>query len=67
MERVIARAPEQKEVHRTVREVLTFLLPVVEACLNLITEGVIDCLVEPECITKFRALGEEQNKAICSK
>ena len=54
MERVIARDPEQIEFHQAVREVLTSLVPVVEARPELITEGVMDCLVEPERIIKFR-------------
>ena len=54
MERVIARDPDQPEFHQAVREVLTSLVPVVEARPELITEGVMDCLVEPERIIKFR-------------
>ena len=54
MERVIARDPDQPEFHQAVREVLTSLVPVVETRPELITEGVMDCLVEPERIIKFR-------------
>ena len=47
MERVIARNPAEPEFHQAVREVLTSLVPVVEARPELNKEGVMDCLVEP--------------------
>ena len=59
MERVIARDPEQKEFHQAVREVLVSLVPVVEDRPELIEEGVMDCLVEPERIIKFRVPWED--------
>ena len=58
MERVIRRNPAEPEFHQAVHEVLTSLVPVVEARPEYITEGVMDCLVEPERIIKF--LGFEQ-------
>ena len=58
MERVIQRNPAEAEFHQAVREVLTSLVPVVEARPEYITEGVIECLVEPERVIKF--LGFEQ-------
>lgn len=54
MERVIARNPAEPEFHQAVREVLTSLVPVVAARPEYVREGVIDCLVEPERIIKFR-------------
>ena len=48
MERVIQRDPAEPEFHQAVREVLTSLAPVANARPELISEGVMDCLVEPE-------------------
>ena len=59
MERVIARDPGQPEFHQAVREVLTSLSPVVDAHPEYITEGVMDCLVEPERVIKFRVPWED--------
>ena len=50
MERVIRRNPAEPEFHQAVHEVLTSLVPVVEARPEYITEGVMDCLVEPGAI-----------------
>ena len=55
-----ARGPAESaepEFHQAVQEVLTSLVPVVEAKPEYIKEGVMDCLVEPERIIKFRVLG----------
>ena len=57
MERVIQRDPGEKEFHQAVREVLTSLAPVANARPELIKEGVMDCLVEPERTIKFREPG----------
>ena len=54
MDRVVARNPAEPEFHQAVREVLTSLVPVVEVRPEFIKEGVMDCLVEPERIIKFR-------------
>ena len=59
MERVIQRDPSESEFHQAVREVLTSLAPVVNARPELIEEGVMDCLVEPERIIKFRVPWED--------
>ena len=59
MEQVIAKNPAQPEFHQAVREVLTSLAPVVNARPELITEGVMDCLVEPERVIKFRVPWED--------
>ena len=64
MERVVQRDPEQTEFHQAVREVLTSLAPVVNARPELIREGVMDCLVEPERAIKFRVPWEDDNGVI---
>ena len=60
MERVIARNPAEPEFHQAVGEVLTSLVPVVESNPAYITEGVMDCIVEPERIIKFRVPWEDE-------
>ena len=65
MERVVKRDPDQPEFHQAVREVLTSLAPGVDARPELIREGVMDCLVEPERVIKFRVPWEDdQGKEI---
>ena len=59
MGRVIQRNPYESEFHQAVREVLTSLSPVVDAHPEYIQEGVMDCLVEPERIIKFRVPWED--------
>ena len=54
MEKVIARNPSEPEFHQAVAEVLESLEPVVEKRPEFITKGVIDEIVEPERIIKFR-------------
>ena len=54
MTRVIARDPNQPEFSQAVQEVLTSLIPVVNARPELIREGIIEALVEPERVIKFR-------------
>ena len=54
MERVIARNPHEPEFHQAVREVLESLEPVVEQSPEYVTSGVLERLVEPERIIKFR-------------
>ena len=54
MERVIKRNPGEPEFHQAVREVLESLEPVVEANPQYIARGVMESLVEPERIIKFR-------------
>ena len=60
MERVVARNPAEPEFHQAVSEVLESLVPVVEARPEFIKEGVMDCLVEPERIIKFRVPWEDE-------
>ena len=59
MDQVIEKNPAQPEFHQAVREVLTSLAPVVNARPELIEQGVMDCLVEPERIIKFRVPWED--------
>lgn len=54
MDRVIKRNPGEKEFHQAVREVLESLEPVVEIHPQYIEKGVLECIVEPERIIKFR-------------
>ena len=61
MQQIIARDPEQKEFHQAVREVLISLVPVVEKKKVYAEEGVIDCLIEPERLIKFRVPWEDDN------
>ena len=54
MARVIARNPGEPEFHQTVEEVLSSIEPVLEQSPEYITSGVMERLVEPERIIKFR-------------
>ena len=54
MERVIKRNPYEPEFHQAVREVLESLEPVIEQSPEYVTSGVLERLVEPERIIKFR-------------
>lgn len=54
MEKVEKRNPGEPEFHQAVREVLESLEPVVEAHPEYIERGIIDEIVEPERIIKFR-------------
>ena len=64
MERVIQRNPHEAEFHQAVKEVLTSLSPVAQAHPEYIREGVLDCLVEPERIIKFRVPWEDDRGEI---
>jgi len=64
MERVVRRNPAEPEFHQAVREVLQSLDPVVTAKPVYITEGVMECLVEPERIIKFRVPWEDDKGQI---
>ncbi len=64
MERVAARNPAEPEFLQAVGEVLESLTGVVEARPEFITEGVMDCLVEPERIIKFRVPWEDERGQI---
>ncbi len=54
MEDVIKRNPGEPEFHQAVREVLESLEPVVEKSPEFIEKGIIDMIVEPERVIKFR-------------
>ena len=54
MDRVVARNPYEPEFHQAVREVLESLEPVIEQSPEYVTSGVLERLVEPERIIKFR-------------
>ena len=54
LEDVIKRNPGESEFHQTVSEVLESLEPVVEKNPIYIEKGIIDMIVEPERIIKFR-------------
>lgn len=64
MNRVMARNPAEPEFHQAVREVLASLVPVVEDRPEFIQEGVMDCLVEPERIIKFRVPWEDEQGVV---
>ena len=51
---VIKRNPGEPEFHQTVSEVLESLEPVLEKSPEFIEKGVIDMMVEPERVIKFR-------------
>ncbi len=54
MDRVIKRNPNEPEFHQAVREVLESLEPVIEKRPEFVENGVIESIVEPERIIKFR-------------
>ena len=54
MDRVIKRNPGEAEFHQAVREVLESLEPVIEQSPQYVDSGVLERLVEPERIIKFR-------------
>ncbi len=61
MERVIKRNANEPEFHQTVKEVLESIEPVVEARPEFITSGVLERMVEPERIIKFRVPWVDDN------
>ena len=54
VERVIKRNPNEPEFHQTIREVLESIEPVIEQHPEYIETGVLERMVEPERIIKFR-------------
>ena len=60
-ERVVKRNPGETEFHQTVEEVLTSIEPVLEQRPEYITSGVMERLVEPERIIKFRVPWVDDN------
>ncbi len=61
MEKVIKRNAAEPEFHQAVREVLESLEPVIEAHPEFVEKGVIEELVEPERIIKFRVPWVDDN------
>ena len=61
MARVERRNPGESEFHQTVREVLESIEPVLEQRPEYIKSGVIERLVEPERIIKFRVPWVDDN------
>ena len=64
MEKVIKRNPGEPEFHQAVAEVLESLEPVLEKRPEFIEKGVIDELVEPERIIKFRVPWVDDNGVV---
>ena len=64
MERVEKRNPGEKEFHQAVREVLESLEPVIERHPEYVKHGVIESLVEPERIIKFRVPWVDDNGVV---
>ena len=54
MEKVIKRNANEPEFHQTVKEVLESIEPVIEQSPQYVTSGVLERMVEPERIIKFR-------------
>ena len=61
MERVEKRNPNEPEFHQTVKEVLESIEPVLEQRPEYITSGVVERMVEPERIIKFRVPWMDDN------
>ena len=61
MARVEARNPGEPEFHQTVKEVLESLEPVIEKRPDYIKSGVLERIVEPERIIKFRVPWVDDN------
>ena len=61
MERVIKRNQNEPEFHQTVEEVLASIEPVIDARPEYITSGVLERMVEPERIIKFRVPWVDDN------
>ncbi len=64
VERVIKRNPNEPEFHQTVKEVLESIEPVIEARPDYITSGVLERMVEPERIIKFRVPWVDDNGVV---
>ena len=64
MERVVKRNPNEPEFHQTVKEVLESIEPVIEQRPDLVKAGVIERMVEPERIIKFRVPWVDDNGVV---
>lgn len=61
MDRVIKRNAGEPEFHQAVREVLESLEPVIEKHPEFVERGIIESIVEPERIIKFRVPWVDDN------
>ncbi len=64
VERVIKRNPNEPEFHQTIIEVLESIEPVIEKRPDYITSGVLERMVEPERIIKFRVPWVDDNGVV---
>ncbi len=64
VERVIKRNPNEPEFHQTIKEVLESIEPVIEKRPDYITSGVLERMVEPERIIKFRVPWVDDNGVV---
>ncbi len=64
MDRVVKRNPNEPEFHQTVKEVLESIEPVINARPDYITSGVLERMVEPERIIKFRVPWVDDNGVV---
>ena len=64
METVKRRNPAEPEFHQAVEEVLLSLEPVLEQRPEYITSGVVERMVEPERIIKFRVPWVDDNGVV---
>lgn len=63
-DRVVKRNPNEPEFHQAVMEVLESLEGVVEAHPEYIKRGILECIVEPERIIKFRVPWVDDNGVV---
>ena len=61
MEKVVKRNAGEPEFHQTVKEVLESIEPVIEQSPQYVTSGVLERMVEPERIIKFRVPWVDDN------
>ena len=64
MDTVIRRNPGEPEFHQTVQEVLESLEPVIDRHPEFIEKGVMESIVEPERIIKFRVPWVDDNGVV---
>ncbi|MBR5156670.1 MAG: NADP-specific glutamate dehydrogenase [Clostridia bacterium] len=64
MDRVIKRNPAEPEFHQAVHEVLESLEPVIEKYPEFVECGVLESIVEPERVIKFRVPWVDDNGVV---
>ena len=64
IEKIKRRDPEQAEFHQAVYEVLESLEPVIESRPEYLERGVVEMMVEPERIIKFRVPWVDDNGCV---